>query len=189
MSSVNEKESGVEMDLQIPSPADERPPPPPKEWYAAALPAFVEAPAPVPTPALAEPRLGKKISWKGKNILVLIPRDDERGQKGKAPTPMTDREIEAMLKEWEQLGYDTTGFNLGPNAPDTEEGSQGQSRSVWPHDQDILNERGQSTFRVSIPDRKGKFWCSSFVVFQTSFVRPKVWTNLHSSLRVTNLIP
>jgi hypothetical protein len=179
MSSVNENEAGVEMEMQTPSPVDERPPPPPPKepgWRAAALPSSVEAPAPVPTPAPAPPRLKKKVPWKGKNIMVLLPWDDERGQQGKAPTPMTERDVEAMLKEWEQLGYDTTGFNLGPTSPDAEEGSQGQSRGVWPHDLDIWNEREQRSFRVSIPDRRGEFFFSSFSVqLRALFACLKVW--------------
>jgi hypothetical protein len=69
---------------------------------------------------------------------------------------MTESEVDAMLKEWEQLGYDTTGFNLGLSDTFGEEGEQGQSRSVWPNSQDMLHDRKERAFRVSIPDRKGK---------------------------------
>jgi hypothetical protein len=172
MASFNENEE-VEMELQAASAADEMPPPPPPKeagWRAAALPAFVEAPAPVPTPAPVPPRLKKKVPWKGKNIMVLLPWDDERGQHGKAPTPMKERDVEAMLKEWEQLGYDTTGFNLGPASPDAEEGSQGQSRGVWPIAQDMLNEMKQRSFRVSIPDRRGEFWKKILVILKISLI-------------------
>ena len=88
--------------------------------------------------------------------MVLLPWDDERGQKGKAPTPMTDKDVEAMLKEWEQLGYDTEGFNLGQTHGIDDEGGEGQSRSLWPKAVDVNHEREQRSFRVSIPDRRGK---------------------------------
>jgi len=172
MASVNENE-GVEMEMQNASAADEMPPPPPpkeSEWRAGALHAFVEAPAPVPTPAPGPPRLKKKVPWKGKNIIVSLPWDDERGQQGKAPAPMKEKDVEAMLKEWEQFGYDTTGFNLGPASPGAEEGSQGQSRGVWPIAQDMLNEKAQRSFRVSIPDRRGEFWYFFSVVLKISLV-------------------
>lgn len=163
MAAVNEHEPDVEMgEAQSSHVKDTPPTPPPKElplWRAAALPATAAAPAPVPSPAPGPPRLKKKIPWKGKNILVQLPWDDERGQLGKAPTPMTQKDVDAMVREWEQLGYDTTGFNLGPNSPDAEEGVQGQSRGIWPYDQDMLNERAQRSFRVSIPDRRGEFRC------------------------------
>jgi hypothetical protein len=138
---------------------------------------LVEAPAPVPTPAPGPPRLKKKIPWKGKNIMVQLPWDDERGQRGKAPTPMNQKDVDAMVKEWEQFGYDTTGFNLGPTSPDAEEGTQGQSRGIWPYDQDMLKERTQREFRVSIPDRRGEFSSCLFTVL-------KVRLDLHSSVRV-----
>ncbi|KAE9365485.1 hypothetical protein N431DRAFT_353655 [Stipitochalara longipes BDJ] len=158
MAAVNENDPEVEMGEAQSSPVKDAPPtPPPKElpqWRAASLPAFVEAPPAVPTPAPGPPRLKKKIPWKGKNILVLLPWDDERGQRGKAPSPLNQKDVDAMVKEWEQLGYDTTGFNLGPTSPNAEEGSQGQSRGIWPYDQDILNERAQRSYKVSIPDRR-----------------------------------
>ena len=161
MSASGEINTGAEMGNQASSPADERPPPPPPKemstWHAAALPAAtLETPAPAASPAPAPPRLKKKVPWKGKNIMVLLPWDDERGQKGKAPTPMTDKDVEAMLNEWEQLGYDTTGFNLGLPIGENEEGAQGQSRNIWPNADDILRERDQRAFRVSIPDRRGE---------------------------------
>jgi hypothetical protein len=170
------------MDMQIPSPAEERaPPPPPKSptlsWRAAALPAPTSAPSEAPSSPL---RLKKKVPWKGKNILVLLPWDDQRGQKGNAPKPMSESEVDAMLKEWEQLGYDTTGFNLGPSETFAEEGAQGQSRGVWPTTQDMLHERGEKTFRVSIPDRSGKFKFNfvvhSFVKFLVAILIPYIPT-------------
>jgi hypothetical protein len=83
---------------------------------------------------------------------------------------MKEKDVEAMLKEWEQFGYDTTGFNLGPASPGAEEGSQGQSRGVWPIAQDMLNEKAQRSFRVSIPDRRGEFWYFFSVVLKISLV-------------------
>lgn len=190
MAAVAENEPEVEMGEAQSSPVKDPPPtPPPKElpeWRAAALPAVAEAPAPVPTPAPGPPRLKKKIPWKGKNIMVQLPWDDERGQKGKAPTPMNQKDVDAMVKDWEQLGYDTTGFNLGPAEPDAEEGSQGQSRGIWPYDQDMLSERAQRSYRVSIPDRRGEF-----LEFFLSFLHAQLFVvGLHSSALVeATLIP
>lgn len=151
---------GLEMEMQIPSPENERPPPPPpKDWNPASLPAPIQ-PRVVEHLAPAPPRLKKKIPWKGKNILVLLPWDNERGQRAGAPVPMSQKDVDAMMKEWEQLGYDTTGFNLGQEHSDSQEGGQGQSRSPWPLVQDMNNERRQmqQNYKVSIPDRKGKIF-------------------------------
>ena len=159
-----DKEGGseIEMDVQTQSPMEEKAlPPPPTEvtWSAAALPAPLQESnlALTPSPAPGPPRLKKKLPWKGKNIMVLLPWDDERGQKGNAPTPMTEKDVEAMLRDWEQLGYDTSGFNLGQTVTDDHEGGEGQSRSLWPTTQDVIFERHQKSFRVSIPDKRGWF--------------------------------
>ncbi|TAQ84572.1 hypothetical protein B7494_g7100 [Chlorociboria aeruginascens] len=147
----------TELDMSAVSPVEEKslPPPPEDSWRAAALPAAQTPdikPAPFPVPVA--PRLKKKLPWKGKNILVLLPWDDQRGQKGKAPTPMTEKDTADMLREWEQLGYDTTGFNLGPDDGADEERGEGQSRGVWPLQQDMVRERTEKAIRVSIPDKR-----------------------------------
>jgi hypothetical protein len=147
------------LEVATPSPVEEKPlPEVPKAvtWSAAALPAPLQqnGPALAPSPAPGPPRLKKKVPWKGKNIMVLLPWDDERGQRGKAPTPMTEKDVEAMLREWEQLGYDTTGFNLGQTTIVDSEGGEGQSRSPWPHTEDMVAERQQRSFNVSIPDKR-----------------------------------
>ena len=69
---------------------------------------------------------------------------------------MTEKDVAAMLKEWEQLGYDTSGFNLGRGTDHEGESSEGQSRSPWPLAQDIVHEKQDGSFKVSIPDRRGK---------------------------------
>jgi hypothetical protein len=160
---TTQEDSGPEMLALTPSPVEEKPlPPPPEEalpWRAAMLPATPAVPESSPSPAPVAPRLKKKVPWKGKNIMVLLPWDDERGQKGKAPAPMTEKDVEAMLKEWEQLGYDTTGFNLGHSHNIDDEGGDGQSRSPWPQTGDLNEERTQQSFKVSIPDRRGMLIC------------------------------
>jgi hypothetical protein len=158
-------ETGVKMGNGNSAPQDEdgAPPVPPKElpdWRAEDRTVQNIQPAPMPaiapSPDPTAPRLKKKVPWKGKNIMVLLPWDDERGQKGKAPAPMTESEVQAMLAKWENEGYNTTGFNLGESEVVEGEGSQGQSKSVWPLTSDMERSRQEGSFRVSIPDRKGK---------------------------------
>ncbi|TVY41111.1 hypothetical protein LSUB1_G002395 [Lachnellula subtilissima] len=62
---------------------------------------------------------------------------------------MTEKDVEAKLKEWEDQGYDTAGFNLGEG-----ENKKGQSCALWPQIEDVHEERQQRSFRVSIPDRR-----------------------------------
>jgi hypothetical protein len=169
--SINTQNGEQESPLEKPaSVLDKELPPPPlevleekpaetQEWRAASLPAPTRGLQELAVPLIAESpspvlRLKKKIPWKGKNITILLPLDDERGQKGKAPTPMTPTDVERMLRDWEQLGYNVTGFNLGiTDVTDTAEG-QGQSRSVWPNVEAMLEERQMGKYRVSIPDRR-----------------------------------
>lgn len=156
--------AGTDADATVLPSIDEKPLPPPpaepKEEPALSSAAPQEtlqssAPVPTPSPVPGPPRLKKKVPWKGnKNIVVLLPWDDERGQSGKAPAPMTAKAVAAMFKEWEQLGYNIKGFDL----EDTTEGGVnavgGQSRITWPTAEDILSEREKRQYPVGIPDRK-----------------------------------
>lgn len=155
MSTKNEHgETGVQMGNENSAQKEDGAPPvPPKElpeWQ----PQTVQPPQ--PSAPLSRSRLKKKVPWRGKNIMVLLPMDDKRGQKGSAPSPMTEADVQAMLEKWEDEGYNTSGFNLGDNEMVEGEGSQGQSRSVWPLSADLDRSRKEESFRVSIPDRKGK---------------------------------
>ncbi|RYP02873.1 hypothetical protein DL764_005529 [Monosporascus ibericus] len=108
---------------------------------------------PVKTVTAQTPRLKKKVPWRGKNILVLLPRDEERGQPGKAPIPLTEERITAMLQSWEQLGYDVRGFDLdgGRSSPDALV-DYSQSRELWPDLEDMVQERARRNFEVTLPD-------------------------------------
>ncbi|POS84401.1 hypothetical protein EPUL_004414, partial [Erysiphe pulchra] len=124
-----------------------------EEWRAAALPSPVEILAPT-TIASVELRTKKKIPWGGKYILILLPTEDDRGKGGCKPQPMTDKDVQDMLINWKNLGYHTQGFDLGPECSDDEESAQGQSRTIWPLTQDILDEKIRGQLKVSIPDKR-----------------------------------
>ncbi|KAH0427872.1 myosin class ii heavy chain [Colletotrichum camelliae] len=99
------------------------------------------------------PRVKKKVPWKGKNIMVLLPRDDERGRPGQAPRPLNQTEVEGMFREWQELGYDISGFDL-----DAAEGTYqeptgySQSRDGWPSFEDMARERAERVYKVTLPD-------------------------------------
>ncbi|KAG8168152.1 hypothetical protein KVR01_003841 [Diaporthe batatas] len=100
------------------------------------------------------PRLKKKVPWRGKNIMVLLPRDEERGQRGKAPIPLKPHEVTNMFREWEELGYDIRGFDLnvpqGYSALPVEHHSR--SRDEWPDVVEIKRELANRRFKVTLPD-------------------------------------
>ncbi|KXJ94018.1 hypothetical protein Micbo1qcDRAFT_116260 [Microdochium bolleyi] len=99
------------------------------------------------------PRLKKKVPWRGKNIMVLLPRDEERGQPGRAPKPLNAENVKTMLRDWEELGYNVRGFDLDiaqMNLDPTQETSQ--SRGLWPAQEDVVGERSQRNYQVTLPD-------------------------------------
>ncbi|KAI1358693.1 hypothetical protein F5Y08DRAFT_332917 [Xylaria arbuscula] len=98
------------------------------------------------------PRLKKKVPWRGKNILVLIPRDDERGQPGKAPMPLDAASTQSMFRSWEELGYNIKGFDLDAQQSEGALEYNSQSRNEWPQADDIAKERLSNKFRVTLPD-------------------------------------
>ncbi|SPN99743.1 related to myosin heavy chain [Cephalotrichum gorgonifer] len=105
----------------------------------------------VSDPAARVQRPKKKVPWKGKNILVLLPLDDERGQPGKPPLPMTQIDVQKMWKSWDELGYNTRGFDL--NHDDTQaECESSQSRAFWPSHADMAREHRERKFTVMLPD-------------------------------------
>lgn len=162
---VEERQSEVPEWRQAAITTIRAPTPPPKEspadsaqWKAASLP-HVETEAlkekvKASTPPLPTPRIKKKVPWKaGKSILVLLPTDEERGQPGKAPQPLTQKDVENIQRDWEQLGYNTKGFTLESSGGDDIR-VEGQSRAVWPDSEAVQQERGLREFKVSIPNRE-----------------------------------
>ncbi|KAH0597745.1 hypothetical protein MHUMG1_04117 [Metarhizium humberi] len=107
---------------------------------------------PLPKEPMMTPRIKKKVPWKGKNIMVLVPRDDQRGHAGGAPMPLRPEEVEKMFSSWRELGYSVDGFDLlveGYQPPGTDDS---QSRQDWPTDNDMARERSERIYKVLLPD-------------------------------------
>ncbi|KAK6856835.1 myosin class II heavy chain (MHC) [Apiospora arundinis] len=101
------------------------------------------------------PRLKKKVPWKGKSIVVHLPRDDDRWQGGglKGLKSLSSSDIEAMFRSWEELGYNTEGFDLdAPRGNLDPLETSSQSRNEWPNLGDIARERSQRKYQVTLPD-------------------------------------
>ncbi|CAK7264834.1 hypothetical protein SEPCBS57363_001281 [Sporothrix epigloea] len=102
-------------------------------------------------------RVKKRLPWKGKSILVLLPRDEQRGDPGKAPKLLTQSEVANMLRSWEELGYDIQGFDLDPSISANDYDYQGHSsrsmsRPSWPDENDVAQERAHQDYPVRLPD-------------------------------------
>ncbi|RPA97677.1 hypothetical protein L873DRAFT_1790829 [Choiromyces venosus 120613-1] len=83
------------------------------------------------------PRLTKR--WNGKTVVIQIPSDTPWGVEGGRPMPLTRKEVENKMKEWESKGYD---LQL----------AGGQCRDVFPSETQGKFE-GCDVI-VSIPDRR-----------------------------------
>ncbi|KAK3363563.1 hypothetical protein B0T25DRAFT_47561 [Lasiosphaeria hispida] len=103
-------------------------------------------------PLTATLRFKKKVPWKGKNIMVLLPRDEERGQLSNAPLPLKKAEVDGMVRSWEQLGYNIAGFDLDIPAGVYAPGEQSQSRGAWPDFDELVKERKDGSWKVLLPD-------------------------------------
>ena len=101
------------------------------------------------------PRLKKRVPWRGKNIMISIPRDDERGQPGQAPMPLNETAVTGMLRSWDELGYNTDGFDLDIPAGISLLGEYSQSRGAWPNLEDLSVERATRKYTVVLPDLNG----------------------------------
>lgn len=105
-----------------------------------------------PTISAMTSRIKKKVPWKGKNIMVLLPRDQERGMPGKAPFPLRQDEIQRMFASWEELGYDIEGFDLEVEEYQPEGTHDSQTRDTWPNFEELDQERAERVFKVTLPD-------------------------------------
>ena len=79
------------------------------------------------------PRMRKKVLVKGKGCVISIPHDIPRGSPGYPPKPMTKAAVDAKLKQYEQQGFDISGFSTG--------GLASHNRAIWPAEADVRAER------------------------------------------------
>lgn len=108
------------------------------------------------------PRVKKRVPWRGRNIMVLLPKDDDWGRPGGRPSLMKEHQVANMFREWEELGYDTRGFDLNePSGPDEHSAlpieHYSRSRDEWPDVEETKREWAERKFKVALPDIGGKF--------------------------------
>lgn len=108
------------------------------------------------------PRVKKRVPWRGKNIMVLLPKDDDWGRPGGRPSLMKEHQVANMFRDWEELGYDTRGFDLNePSGPDEHSAlpieHYSRSRDEWPDVEETIRERADRKFKVALPDIDGRF--------------------------------
>ncbi|EME49112.1 hypothetical protein DOTSEDRAFT_67990 [Dothistroma septosporum NZE10] len=105
--------------------------------------------AQVPAPTRLEPpRLKKRVSWRGKNIVISIPRLNH-GATG-LTEPMGEVEIRDRLQRFQDAGYDINGYDLMHDMS----GSDGaaQVRAIFPDESEARFLPPKSQVRVLLPD-------------------------------------
>jgi len=105
---------------------------------------------PMPEPArLAPPKLRKRVSWRGKNCIISIPKLDYDAFG--LMKPMSSQEFQARLKSFEDQGYDTRGFDLGSAAPENEICMH--AKPIWPDESDMKSQSAsKQAHKVQLPN-------------------------------------
>lgn len=118
---------------------------------------FSLMPTEQPTP-IQRPRI--KLAWKGKACWIALPEYAPESCGG--AKPLSPSEVSSKFRALEDAGYNTRGFDLGPQqAPFT---AVTQSREEHPDPADYLIQRQNNDFRVSIPNPKAwKDYCDWLV--------------------------
>lgn len=108
------------------------------------------------------PRVKKRLPWKGKSIMMLLPATDDRGQPGGRPMPLNRAQVDGMVRSWQELGYNVDGFDLEQQYVEPGVIAQSQSRGSWPDFGDMAKERQQGDWNVLLPDLNGMY-CKSIL--------------------------
>jgi hypothetical protein len=104
---------------------------------------------PTPSPSRLEaPRLKKRVSWRGKNIVISIPRIDYEA--AGLVKPMSKEEIESRLKHFADLGYDTKGYDL--HEEQVHDDGPAQVRDIFPDERESRTLRTRDQINVLLPD-------------------------------------
>lgn len=102
----------------------------------------------VNTARLEPPRLRKRVSWRGRNIVIAIPRIDYEAA-GLAK-PMSKDEVDARMQQFETEGYNTSGYDLAADQPVHE--GPAQVRAIFPEENDSRAMPSKGEIKVILPD-------------------------------------
>nr|OQO23589.1 hypothetical protein B0A51_08091 [Rachicladosporium sp. CCFEE 5018] len=110
-----------------------------------------EAPPSEPKPRLDTLRTRKRVSWRGRACIVSLPQIDYPAHG--AATPLSSEEFEARLRDFEDAGYSTRGFDLEPDATSSE--GLAHVRPIFPNEAELNTEStDRGAFRVLLPNLK-----------------------------------
>lgn len=95
--------------------------------------------------SLSVPRKRTKVFWRGKACWISVPKSTE----GWLP-PLSAAEVEHRLRELEEAGFSTAGFNL-QEGPDTD-GFPTTGKPEFPDPAEDFEQRQKKAYNVRIPD-------------------------------------
>lgn len=95
----------------------------------------------------------KRVIWHGKACIIALPLVGGRTDSAEK-IYVKPEDVRRRLEGWESQGYDTKGFRLSSEISSDTQTSEGQSRRIYPDQQEMYQERRNRLYRVSIPDRR-----------------------------------
>ncbi|KAL4786069.1 hypothetical protein BJX76DRAFT_142207 [Aspergillus varians] len=98
-------------------------------------------------------RARKKIPWRGKGCFIEIPLHDKRGTEESGYRLLTAEDVKRGLQQWEELGYDVRGFNVGATEDPANLELGGASRPLYPDLADMQDELKPGNYTVSFPNK------------------------------------
>lgn len=107
---------------------------------------------PLPEPArLAPPKLRKRVSWRGKNCIISIPKLDYDALG--LMKPMSNEEFQQRLKGFEDEGYDTSGFDISYVIPGDDMSMH--AKPMWPDEAEMKQHMlDNKEHKVQLPNSK-----------------------------------
>lgn len=120
-----------------------------------------------PNTDIVERKVKKKIQGKGRAVYLLLPWDDPRGRAGGRPKPLSQEEVEARFRQFEEAGYDTRGFGHWrdpQNAPVQIEDAQNRLPII--ENAGVEGPSVKENATVRIPDKRVWDAYSNFLVEQ-----------------------
>ncbi|KAL4886491.1 hypothetical protein BJY04DRAFT_213254 [Aspergillus karnatakaensis] len=157
MADVKETQASTEAEVKAQSPSEKPLPPPPVDDKA---PLIAEAPTNSTQadmkekPILDKPlpqRQRKKILVRGKGCFIDLPVNDTRGKNGNRL--LTAEDVEQSLQQWQELGYDVSGFNVSATEDSSNLELGGASRPSYPELSDMQDEIQPGNYKVTFPNK------------------------------------
>ena len=102
-------------------------------------------------PSVSFQRPRKRFLWRGKTCVVALPNWDEASNQ---KTYLKPQDVAGQLVHWEGQGYDIRGFQLSMfSDKSSSNGSEGQSRVVYPDPELAKQEWQNGIYQIGIPDK------------------------------------